>query len=67
MWAQYPRGENYTLEKGEVGFQKMRVVRENHCKKTGLLAGGRLLSSQQIKAQSTSWDLVAIPTLGINL
>lgn len=54
MWAQYPRGENYTLEKGEVGFQKMRVVRENHCKKTGLLAGGRLLSSQQVKAQSTS-------------
>lgn len=54
MWDQYPRGVNCTLEKGEVGFPKMRVVRENHCKKTGLLAGGRLLSSQQIKAQSTS-------------
>lgn len=54
MWAQYPRGVNCTLEKVEVGFQKMLVVRENHCKKTGLLAGGRLLLSQQIKAQSTS-------------
>jgi hypothetical protein len=54
MWDQYPRGVNYTLEKGEVGFPKKRVVRENHCKKTGLLAGGPLLSSQQIKAQSTS-------------
>ncbi|HEU4446837.1 MAG TPA: hypothetical protein VFR94_19355 [Nitrososphaeraceae archaeon] len=42
------------MEKREVGFPKMRVVRENHCKKTGLPAGGRLLSSQQIRAQSTS-------------